>query len=93
MGGSGDAILDWLIWFDVPGRTDAAFNARVPANLAVVVRKLAHGRRSIASSSANAVRSQADLTESAKQIGTPVQVICACMCRSTTSIVTLASSS
>lgn len=66
--------LDWLMWFDVPGQTDAALDAVFPANLAAVVANyLTAGVRYFVL--AGAVRSQADLTEIREAVGHPVQVV------------------
>ncbi len=66
--------LDWLMWFDVPGQTDAALDAVFPANLAAVVANyLAAGVRYLVL--AGAVRSQADLAEIREAVGHPVQVV------------------
>ncbi len=66
--------LDWLMWFDVPGQTDAALDAVFPANLAAVVANyLAAGVRYLVL--AGAVRSQADLAKIREAVGHPIQVV------------------
>ena len=66
--------LDWLMWFDVPGQSDAAMDAVFPANLAAVVANyLTAGVRYLVL--AGAVRSQADLAEIREAVGHPVQVV------------------
>ena len=66
--------LDWLMWFDVPGQSDAALDAVFPANLAAVVANyLTAGVRYLVL--AGAVRSQADLAEIRAAVGHPVQVV------------------
>jgi energy-coupling factor transporter ATP-binding protein EcfA2 len=66
--------LDWLMWFDVPGQTDAVMDAVFPANLAAVVANyVAAGVRYLVL--AGAVRSQADLTQIREAVGHPIQVV------------------
>ena len=66
--------LDWLMWFDVPGQTDAALDAVFPANLAAVVANyLVAGVRYVVL--AGAVRSQADLAKIREAVGHPIQVV------------------
>jgi hypothetical protein len=66
--------LDWLMWFDVPGQSDAAMDAVFPANLAAVVANyVAAGVRYLVL--AGAVRSQAELAEIREAVGHPVQVV------------------
>ena len=66
--------LDWLMWFDVPGQSDAIMDAVFPANLAAVVANyIAAGVRYLVL--AGAVRSQADLAEIREAIGHPLQIV------------------
>jgi len=66
--------LDWLMWFVVPGQSDAIVDSVFPANLAsVVANYLAAGVRYLVL--AGAVRSQADLVEIRDAVGHPVEVV------------------